>query len=55
MTEMRKIRWRMSIGLAGCHRDGEFNVEADLTDEEIEDIVWDEATQRLETTWEDAA
>lgn len=51
---MRKIRWQMSIGLVGCRREGEMEVEDDMSDDEIHEMVWDEATQHLETNWEDA-
>ncbi len=48
---MKTINWSMSIGLVGCKRQGSFEIEADVSDSEIDEYVWDEVTQLIETNW----
>jgi len=50
--EMKKIRWSMSIGLVGCRREGEFEIEADATPDDVDEIVQEQVFQIIETSWE---
>lgn len=47
-----KIKWGMNIGLAGCRREGELDLEDDLTDEEIWEEVKDAVNEYLDYYWE---
>lgn len=48
---MRKVKWHLSVGLVGCSQEGEFEIEDDCSDEEIEEAVKDEVFQKLEWGW----
>lgn len=45
---MKIVRWRMSMGLVGCSREGEFEVADDMTDEEIENEVFSAVCEAIE-------
>jgi hypothetical protein len=45
---MKKIEWSLSIGLVGCRLTGEFEVDDDVTEFELEEWVRDEVMQRVE-------
>ena len=49
MTEgMQTIKWYLSIGLVGCRLKGDFEIEADASDEEIDDAIKEAAFERVE-------
>lgn len=50
----RLIKWRMSIGFPAADRIGEVEVDDDATDEQIDDMVREDATNFLEISWEAA-
>lgn len=45
------IDWTLSIGLVGCKRTGTIKVEADCTDDEIEEYTRDVVMEEVERTW----
>ena len=47
---MRTIRWSISLGL--ITEDGEFEVEDDTTDDEIESMAKEEAFNYIDWWWE---
>lgn len=47
-----KIKWRLHIGMATGDRKGEIEVADDATDEEIAEIVKEDAHQHIELSWE---
>ena len=48
---MRKIKWRLETGFAGCVHEGEFDVDDNSTDEEIEELARDEAFSCIDWGW----
>lgn len=50
---MRTIKWRISIGLVGCHKEGEFEVEENVSEDEIEQIAREEAFECIDWNWEE--
>lgn len=44
----KKIAWSLSIGLVGCKVTGEFEVDDDVTEVELEEYVRDEVMQHVE-------
>lgn len=48
---MRKIHWNLKTGLLNCTYEGTFDVKNDATDEEIENIVFQEVCNRIDWTW----
>lgn len=51
---MRKIKWHLTIGYPAADREGDFEVEDDASDEEIEKIARDEAYNFIEWNWSEA-
>ncbi|HSC57534.1 MAG TPA: hypothetical protein VLC51_10040 [Nitrospira sp.] len=51
---MKTIYWNLTIGYPTADRDGEFEVEDDTTDEEIEAMVREEANNFIEWSWSKA-
>ncbi len=48
----RVVKWTVAMGLLGCKRTGEFEVDDDASDEDIEEMVEEQAMQRIEWFWE---
>lgn len=48
---MRKIKWLVETGFAGCEHAGEFEVDDDATEEEIDDMVRDEMFNHISWSW----
>jgi hypothetical protein len=46
--EMKTVKWYCSIGLVGCRITGTIEVEADATDDDIDEMIREEVMQRLE-------
>lgn len=44
----KKIEWSLSIGLVGCRVTGQFEVDDEVTEAELEEYVRDEVMQRVE-------
>jgi hypothetical protein len=53
--QMRKIRCHLSIGLVGCKRETVIEVEADLSDDDINDVVREWVDERIEWDWKPEA
>lgn len=51
---MRKIKWYLSTGFAGCRYAGEIVVEDVATPEEIEESVKEEAFGYISWYWEES-
>lgn len=45
------IKWCLETGFAGCTHEGEIDVDDNATDEEIEEIVKEEAFNCIELGW----
>lgn len=51
---MRKFKGKISVGLVGCIKDFEFEVDDDdASDEDIEEIGRDAALEEIEWWWEE--
>ena len=50
---MRKIKWYLDTGFAGCRHEGEVVVEDEATPEEIEETVKEEAFGYVDWGWEE--
>ena len=52
----RKVKWHLSIGLAGCKRTDVVEIADgdDLTDEDIDEIVKDIVFNHIEWGWAEA-
>jgi hypothetical protein len=48
---MKKIQWYLTIGYPTADRSGEIEVNENATDEEIEEIVCEEANNYIEWGW----
>lgn len=46
------IKWILSIGYANADREGEFEIEDDATEEEIEEVAKDYVYECLDWNWE---
>ncbi|MDD5353252.1 MAG: hypothetical protein PHS93_08850 [Candidatus Omnitrophica bacterium] len=51
---MKKIRWYLNTGFAGATHEGEFEIEDDATNEEIDEYARTEAFNCIEWGWEEA-
>jgi hypothetical protein len=52
---MRVIKWYINTGFAGCKHEGEFEVDNETSDAEIDDMVNDEMQNIIEWGWNDAS
>lgn len=50
---MRKIKWYINTGFAQCKFEGEIEVNDNATDEEIEEIVAEEALSCIDIGYEE--
>lgn len=50
---MRKIKIKVSIGLVGCQRTTEIEVEDDATEEEIEKAAFEAVCEMIEWSYEE--
>lgn len=50
---MKKIKWYLNTGFAGCTHSGEFEVDEKTTQEEIEEMARDEAFNCIDWGWEE--
>lgn len=48
---MKKIEWYINTGFAGCTHEGEFEVEDNATDDEIEKLVKEEVFNYIDWYW----
>lgn len=48
---MRKIKWSLETGFAGCVHKGEFEVDDNATDEEIEELAREEVFNCINWNW----
>ena len=48
---MKKIKWICETGFAGCIHQGEFEVEDDTTEEEINEMVLDDICNYVNWSW----
>ena len=48
---MRKIKVCVETGYAGCDYEDEFEVEDDVSDSEIDEMVWEFACNCITTNW----
>lgn len=48
---MKKIKYEISTGYCGADYRGEFEVEDDATDEEIEEMIEQEVWNYIEYSW----
>lgn len=48
---MKKIRWYLNTGFAGCNYEGDFEVEDDATEDEIEVLAKEEAFNVIDWGW----
>ena len=48
---MKRIKWVCDTGFAGCHHEGEFEVDDDATEEEISEAVMDDVCNFVSWTW----
>lgn len=48
---MKKVKWYLNTGFAGCKHEGEFEVEDDVTKEEIEELAKEEAFNNIDWEW----
>ena len=46
-----KIKWHISIGLVGCQHEGEFEIDDNATEEEIEHEARETAFDHIEWSW----
>lgn len=46
-----KIKWLLETGFAGATHEGEFEIEDNATDEEIEEMAKDDAFQNINWSW----
>lgn len=51
---MRTIRVTVSMGLVGCKRHGDFEIEDDATDDEIDEVAKEVLFNLIEWNWVDA-
>jgi hypothetical protein len=52
-ASMKTVEWHLTIGLQGCDRSGEIEVEDDATDEQIDAVVREEVFNFVEWGWEE--
>lgn len=50
---MRKIKWYLDTGYAGADYEGEFEVEDDATDKEIDEEAREYALEKIEWGWQE--
>jgi|GEM_PF-1503207 len=50
---MRKIKWKVSMRLAGCEIEGELEVEDNAADYEIEEDVRELVLGKIDWCWEE--
>lgn len=50
---MRRIKATYGIGYVGAEHEEIFEFDDDVTEEEIENEIWDWATSNLDVNWED--
>lgn len=50
---MRTIKWYVEMGLLGCRKEGEFEVEDDFSDQDIEEAARDEVFNVIGWGWEE--
>jgi hypothetical protein len=48
---VRTIEWAISTGFAGGVYRGEFEVEEDVSDDDIDEMVQDELNNRIYSSW----
>ena len=48
---MKEIKWILNTGFAGCEHKGIVKVEDDATEDEIDDIVKEEAFRHINWCW----
>ncbi len=53
MDKKRVILWSSDLGYSGCHHKGEFEVDEDTTDEEIQEIVIEQLFNRISVDWQE--
>ena len=51
IRELKKIKWYLNTGFAGCRHEGEIEVEDDETKEEIEELAKEEAFSCIDWGW----
>lgn len=49
---MKKVKWHLETGFAGCIHEGEFGVVGEFTDDELEDLAKDVAFSKIDWGWE---
>lgn len=47
----KKIRWKISMGLAGAEKEGEFEVEPSISNDEIDGMAKEEAFNEIDWEW----
>lgn len=50
---MRKIEWKMGIGYGNAVRRGTIEVDDDATEDQIDEQVWEDAVQWVDTSWDE--
>ena len=48
---MRKVKVCIETGYAGCNHEDEFEVEDDVTENEIDEIAWELACNYITVNW----
>ena len=48
---MKKIKWILETGYAGIEHEGEFEVDDDVTDKEIDEMVREDAFNCISWGW----
>lgn len=48
---MKKIKWYINTGFATASHKGEWEVEDDVTDEELNDMLRDEVSSNIDAGW----
>jgi hypothetical protein len=51
MAETKEIKVYVAMGLVGCRRERTITVDADMTDDEIEDVARDTMFDIIEWGW----
>lgn len=46
------VRWEIYTGFVGASHTGEWEVEDDINDEELDEMLQDELNNRIEYFWE---
>jgi hypothetical protein len=47
-----KVKWKITTGYPGADHSGEWDVEDDTTDEEIDEMLQDELINHIDIWWE---